>query len=329
MSLKQLSADGRYAACASALKQARTNWNAFTASKTNRTLLTLAGCAVASGIGTYLYARSEAKRFRLETIRIKTTAPRRNGSELTLLRILHISDSHLSAPEKSKVEFLKRVTDADYDLVLITGDIYENYSGVQYTQDILSRQPRLGAYAVLGNHDYFDYKIFNKTFGRLHRRFRHPAQRRDVDPMIEALTEAGITVLRNSSVTMPEEKLHLIGLDYPGTTQEHLINLANEVPSDFLKLAILHLPRRLHQLPTAGIDVAFAGHTHGGQIRLPGFGALITDSELARHEASGVVQRGDTMIHVSRGLSADPRTNFRLFCPPAVTVVEIEHYPRG
>src|SRR5581483_11333134 len=100
------------------------------------------------------------------------------------LKILHISDLHLCYPESKKIDFLQRVTDEPYDLVFLTGDVFENFSGLAYANAILSRPPRLGAYAVLGNHDYYNYTMLNKTAGRIWRKYRQPRSRRDVTPMI-------------------------------------------------------------------------------------------------------------------------------------------------
>lgn len=283
-----------------------------------RSLFAAAGGAVLGGAALYLYAsRVEARSYRLERMRIST-------GKGVKLRVLHLSDLHLAFPESHKIEFLERITDDDFDLIVFTGDIFENYTGTQYAKHLVTRRPRLGTYAVLGNHDYYAYTWFHKTVGRMNRTFRHPKQKRDVMPMIHALQESGITVLRNSSKLFAGDRFALIGIDYPGITPEELKALVGQADSDWLVAAILHLPRRLHQLPAAGVDVAFAGHTHGGQIRVPGVGALITDSELHRREASGLVVRDQTQIHVSRGLGADPKTNFRLFCPPAATIVEID-----
>lgn len=282
------------------------------------TLLGAAGGALLGGAALYLYAsRVEARNYRLERVRVST-------KKRVPLRILHLSDLHLSHPESHKIEFIERITDDEYDMIVFTGDIFEDYSGTKYAKHLITRRPRLGTYAVLGNHDYYAYTWFNKTVGRINRTFRHPRKKRDVMPMIGALQESGITVLRNSSKLFHGDRVCLVGIDYPGITPEELRALTAQAPSDWLIMSLLHLPRRLHQLPQAGVDVAFAGHTHGGQVRVPGLGALITDSELHRREASGLVQRDNTLIHVSRGLGADPKTNFRLFCPPHATVVEIE-----
>jgi predicted MPP superfamily phosphohydrolase len=192
---------------------------------------------------------------------------------------------------------------------------------------LLSRQPRLGAYAVLGNHDYYDYSLVNKTVGRLFKSLRQPEVRKDVTAHRRALEAGGFKVLINESISLVDQNIFIVGVDYPGIGDDHLAALMDQAPADkgLLKLALFHLPWRLDQLASAGFDMAFGGHTHGGQIRLPGFGAIITDSELHRREASGLLRRGKTLFHISRGLGADPRSDIRLFCPPAATVVELTH----
>lgn len=298
-----------------------------------KTLPILAGSFFLTGLGVYLYAsRVEARNYKLETVRVTTygdgppEGTTVNAEAKKIFRILHLSDTHLSEPESHKLRFLEEVTDGDFDLVVLTGDVFENYTGLKYAASLLSRKPKLGAYAVLGNHDYYNYNYLNKIIGRIDRRFRHPMEYRDVKPMINALQRNGWDVLLNEARTH-SEGVHVVGVDYPGIAPAHLANLVSQAPEGFLKLALFHMPRDLHHFVDAGVDFAVGGHTHGGQVRLPGVGAIITDSELSRHEASGIVLRGDTTFHISRGLSADPRSNFRLFCPPAATVLEVVHKP--
>lgn len=287
-----------------------------------------AGSAVLAGAGTLFYAnRIEARRYRLETVSLtiggEDTADGAQSDGRRTLRILHLSDLHLCHPESDKIEFLEKVTNEEYDLVFLTGDIFENFTGLSYAHSLLTSKPRLGAYAVLGNHDYFNYTMFNKTVGRIYRPFRVPRDRRNVGPMIKALEKGGFHVLRNSSASLGAAGIHIVGIDYPTIDMNKLRELAGEAGDDDLLLVLFHLPVHLDRISAVGAHLAFGGHTHGGQIRLPGVGAIITDSELPRHEASGLFRRGKTIFHISRGLGADPRTNIRLFCPPAATVLEV------
>lgn len=308
-------------------------------------LLASAASIAAAGLGTYLYASLvEARRYRLDAVRVNTGDPAigsgeepssiegkafaggAEDGEALRLRILHLSDLHLCFPESHKIDFLKRATDANFDLIVITGDIFENYSGICYADKIISRAPRLGTFAVLGNHDYYDYNMLHRTIGRFFRKWRSPKAFRDVTPMVEALEKAGINVLRNSAQNFSADKIKILGLDYPGgIRKDRLSELLADTPDDHLVLALMHVPERLDLLSQAGVDLAFGGHTHGGQVRIPFFGPLITNSELPRHEASGLIWRGATAIHVSRGVGADPRSNFRLFCPPHGSIIEVCH----
>lgn len=301
-----------------------------------KTLGLVTGGLALTGLGVYLYAsRIESRRFRLETVEVATPGgarqpvePKKNGDArphfTRNLKILHISDLHLHAPEREKVQFLRRCYEHEYDMVVLTGDIFENYSGIRYAQDLLARPPRLGAFAVLGNHDYYHYSWFSKVAGRIHPKYR-PKVRRDVLPMIDALQETGFVVLQNEAHALDDFGIYVVGVDYPGIKESELRNLVSRAPAGHFVLALFHLPINLEAFARAGVHLAVGGHTHGGQIRLPGLGALITDSELGRKEASGLTWRGNTAIHVSRGLGADPRTNFRLFCPPAATVLDVTH----
>lgn len=284
-------------------------------------LVGMGASALLAGLAAGVYAACvEPRRYRLETLTVTATGACRPAAPL---KVLHISDLHLCYPESHKIEFLKRITDDDYDLIALTGDVIENFSGLPYIPSILSRRPRLGAYAVLGNHDYHCYNMLHKTVGRVFRRFRHPRQRRDVQPLIEALTQAGFTVLRNSAVRHGDDRLHVLGVDYPTLHPELLQDLVAQAGEGDYIVALFHMPIYLDNIARSGAHLALGGHTHGGQIRLPGLGAVITDAELPRKDASGLFKRGTMDFHISRGLGADPRTNIRFNCPPAGTVLHI------
>lgn len=292
----------------------------------SRRLAIAAASGLVAGLATFYYAtRVETRRYRLEKVRLEkkrglTGGAGENGRPF---RIIHLSDLHLKEPESHKIEFLKRITDQPYDLLALTGDIFEDYTGIKYATDIFSRRPAQGAYAVLGNHDYYQYNMMNKTVGRVFRRLRHPLEKRDVIPMVEALESSGVTVLRNDSQTLADLSLHIVGVDYPTAGEDEIGELNERADEDHFKLALIHVPMKLDCYRKLGFDLVLGGHTHGGQIRVPGYGAIITDSELPGTQASGLFFRGSTAFHVSRGIGADPRTNIRFFCPPAATVIEI------
>ena len=159
----------------------------------------------------------ENKRFSLETVDITTgSAKLGDNSDGSARRrhfkILHLSDIHFHGEDYAKAEFLRQITDDDYDIVVLTGDVFEKYSGIKFASTLLTRKPRIGAYAVLGNHDYYDYSMLNKTVGRVVRKWRL-GRRRDVTPMVSALGEVGYTVLQNQSLLVADHELSVVGID--------------------------------------------------------------------------------------------------------------------
>jgi predicted MPP superfamily phosphohydrolase len=316
----------RAAAAVETVQQPR---RSFWSTNGGKVVCVAAGSLAIAGVGALMYAtRVETKRFGIESIDV-TTGDGKQGledaGEARTLKILHLSDLHLMGEDYEKAAFLREVTSQEYDIVVLTGDIFQKYSGIKFAASLLARQPRLGAFAVLGNHDYYQYSMFNKIIGRIVRKFRTPPERRNVTPMVSALREVGFSVLQNQATSCHDHKLHVVGIDWPSIEEDVLLKLVSDVPDDYFSLCLFHLPKNLNSISKAGVDLAVGGHTHGGQVRVPGFGAIITDSELSRHEASGLIWRGKTAFHISRGLGADPRSNIRFFCPPAVTVLNVLH----
>ena len=299
-----------------------------------QTLLSALGVGLGAGLGyaAIQWAREEAFNYEIDFLSIDKVKQCQSTLPTTLdrrrtLKILHISDLHLAAREdQRKISFLEYITDQDYDLTILTGDIFEYDQSVKYAPCLNVRPPRLGAYAVLGNHDYYRYNLSNKILGRMYKPLRHlDDHKRDVSPLVHALEHVGYNVMRNQAVHLNTESLSIIGIDFPDIEDEQLQNLVKDVPVGNLKLALLHMPRKLDRFVDSDVDVVFAGHTHGGQVRVPYLGALITDSELPRANASGLFRRKNTDFHISQGLGSDPKTNFRVFCPPKATVIEIDY----
>jgi predicted MPP superfamily phosphohydrolase len=150
------------------------------------------------------------------------------------------------------------------------------------------------------------------------------------------LQELGIVVLQNEAieVSVGGSSLWLMGpscsrdLVADGTILREL--LANAHPGAFT-LLLYHTPDLMPQASALGVDLYLAGHTHGGQWRLPGFGALLTSSQHWKRYESGHYREGDTHLYVSRGLGLEgfgtPRARF--FCPPEVVEIVLTGMDRG
>ncbi len=150
------------------------------------------------------------------------------------------------------------------------------------------------------------------------------------------LQDLGIVVLQDeaSEVLVGDARLWLMG---PACSRDLvadgqvLRDLLARAPSDAFTMLLYHTPDLMPQASALGIDLYLAGHTHGGQWRLPGFGAFLTSSHYWKRYEAGPYRKGDTLLYVSRGLGMEgfgtPRA--RLFCPPEVVVLGVTRQEQG
>jgi predicted MPP superfamily phosphohydrolase len=219
------------------------------------------------------------------------------------VRVAHISDFHLNhhLPLEYFVESVRRVTAAEPDFIFFTGDFITRAKFAPLIQTVLPlARGRLGVYGVIGNHDRW-------------------ADAADVRAAAEA---AGIRMLDAAPVRIALQggsSVVIAGYEHPwGVPRE-------DAPAFFtggeLALVLTHTPDNIHSLENRGIDAVFAGHYHGGQIRIPGFGALVVPSKYGRQYDHGHFVFGRTHLFVTSGVgSAEPPV--RIWCPPDALVVD-------
>ncbi len=111
-------------------------------------------------------------------------------------------------------------------------------------------------------------------------------------------------------------------LDY-GIDAEGLRIAAEGIRNEELTILLSHSPDLVHEAEKHGIDVILSGHTHGGQIRLPGIGALVSSAKLGRKYTAGRFDFNNTLLYINRGIGT-VALPFRLFCPPEITVIHIQ-----
>lgn len=272
---------------------------------------------VCAGLLVLVYASLiERNWFALRRHRIPCLPP--GSSPMT---ILHLSDLHLRAPQRRKRAFLKSLARVQPDLVIGTGDfIGDAHSNPEAVDAVTSIGARDAALYVLGSNDYYGPKPKNPLryfFKR--RRVIHgkPNPWRD---LVEGLNARGWRLINNTATSI--EGIDIVGLD-----DEHIgradLSVARKRNGDGFRLAVAHSPDVANALADLEYDLIVCGHTHGGQICIPGFGALVTNSDLPRKMASGVHRLGDSWLHVSAGLGTSMYAPFRLACRPEVCVLDL------
>jgi len=235
------------------------------------------------------------------------------------IRILHLSDLHLLPADRAKQRFIQRATDDDYDFVFLTGDIAEEEAAEPLVPGLLSRQPRHGAFAVLGNHDHWRMSFTDHLWEFLGGTSHSRASWNDV-PRMKANYEAEgrWRVLINEHVAVPvnDQKVIVAGIDDPFTGRGDLQATMRGVKQADLLIGLVHVPTDLASLSQRGFHLVLSGHTHGGQVRLPLIGALRTQCDLPPRHAAGLHYVERTAVHVSQGLGAGRLIRARLLCPP-------------
>lgn len=236
------------------------------------------------------------------------------------ITVLHLSDLHYYEGRTDSVSFIHSLALHDFDLIFITGDLIENNSGIPLCIEALKPlRAKYGIYAVLGNHDYYHTEfedITNKT-GSLPK--NHEQKRNDVALLKQELNNINIKVLQNenTSIATDEQKINIVGIDDPYVKQADLQQAFQGVKRDMPCLTLVHSPEIHDEIAELELaDMVFCGHTHGGQIQLPGYGALLTRSNAPKKFVSGLVQEKNTMFYTSNGIGTGPYTRPRFNCLP-------------
>ena len=224
-------------------------------------------------------------------------------------RVLHLSDTHLDAlPELAPVA-ARLVDGLAVDLLALTGDILARRRAAPETavaplcRVLAGVSARDGRLAVLGNHD--------------------PAA------MADALEGAGFTVLLNRSVAISRggERLVVTGLDDVHSVYTAAAQAALDAAEPGFRIALVHSAEMADHAGAAGVALYLCGHTHGGQICLPGGRPLITQLKRCRHGARGLWRDGAMLGYTSRGLGiTGPALRFN--CPSEMTLLTLRRTKR-
>lgn len=305
-----------------------------------RSVAAAGGVATLGAIGTLALGHLESRFPKVRHLRVPV--PARSG--FAGLRVLHISDLHLFSGQDFIIRFLKKVAEEEqFDLVVSTGDNLSDLSGVPLLLDALAPlTSRPGAF-VLGSNDYYlpEPKSWASYLDpRHHEKAGEKAAVTTPDlPWVEVVRDLaglGWIDLTNRSVELDVPSpfgvvpVALSGVDDPHILRDHMpkpVAAWGEEPT--VRLALAHAPYRrvLDEFTNLGADVIFSGHTHGGQIRLPFFGALVNNTDIDIKYSRGLYRwmtaKAQSWLHISAGLGTSRFARVRLFCRPEVSILHL------
>ncbi|GAA5127897.1 metallophosphoesterase [Pseudonocardia adelaidensis] len=283
--------------------------------------------ATTTGAATLAYAAGiERRRWTLRQRTLPVLA-----ANARALRVLHISDLHLTPRQHSKQRWVARLAELEPDLVVNTGDNLAHPRAVPAAIAALGPLLDLPGLFVFGSNDYFGPTPKNparylvKSTRRSH---GEPLPWRDLRA---ALLERGWHDATHARVDLTVNGLDIAaaGVDDPHLGLDRYDRVAGHREAA-LRLGLTHSPepRVLDRFAADGYDLVVAGHTHGGQLRVPGVGALVTNCGLDRSRARGASRWGvHTWLHVSAGLGTSPFAPVRFACPPEATLLTLVPRP--
>jgi uncharacterized protein len=249
------------------------------------------------------------------------------------VRILHVSDLHMTPNQGRKQRWVAALADLQPDLVVNTGDNLAHLKAVPGTLRALQPLLAFPGVFVFGSNDYYAPKPKNLAayLWKSQKRIRGgDLPWRDLRAV---MIEHGWQDLTNtrSSVKVGDRSIALAGVDDPHLKRDRYDSIAGAADSDAdLRLALVHAPepRVLDRFAADGYDLMLCGHTHGGQLRIPGVGAIVTNCGLERSRARGATQWNDrTWLHVSAGLGTSPYAPVRFACPPEASLLTLVPRP--
>jgi uncharacterized protein len=250
------------------------------------------------------------------------------------LRVLHISDAHLTPGRKRLRSWIGSLEDLDPHLVVNTGDSIAHPQSVGYFLDSLGPLLDRPGVFVLGSNDLYGPEAFNPArylLGPSSRRRKKKAPDLPWEKLRDGMSEAGWLDLNNhrGHLTTNGLSIAFAGVHDSHIKRDRYAQVAGRADARAdLRLGVLHSPepRLLDQFAADGYDLLLAGHTHGGQLCLPFYGPLVTNCGIDRKRARGLHRYpagGQTWLHVSAGLGTSPWAPARFACRPEASLLTL------
>ena len=244
------------------------------------------------------------------------------------IRILHFSDLHLTPSRKREIADIKSWAALKPDLVISTGDFLAHRDGVEVALNALNELLDIPGLYVFGSNDYYGPRFKNPlSYLKSDDGERRVGEKLPIEQFDSELKKRGWINLNNSRSSI---KINGITIDVRGTDDAHLElddykKVVGKTSGD-ISIGVTHAPykRVLDAMEQDGLDLIFAGHTHGGQVRMPWFGgskSLTTNCDLPNWRSRGLTKiDNQSYLNVSAGMGYSPFAPFRIFCPSEVSL---------
>jgi predicted MPP superfamily phosphohydrolase len=291
---------------------------------------------LATGVATVAYASLiERTNWTLRRFDVPVLAP---GS--APLTVLQLSDLHMTAGQYGKQEWVAGLADLHPDLVITTGDNLAGMDAVPPTLRALAPLMELPGAFVLASNDYYAPRPKNpfKYFKKDHKRVQ--GDELPWRELRDGMTARGWLDLTNATggLTVDGRRIALAGVDDPHLRLDRYEEVAGAAdPTADLRIGLVHSPepRVLDRFAADGYDLLLSGHTHGGQLRVPFYGALVTNCGIDREHVRWLHRWAEptpahpngTWLHVSAGLGTSPYAPARFACPPEATLLTLTARP--
>jgi predicted MPP superfamily phosphohydrolase len=284
-----------------------------------------AAVGAVAGAAAYLYGTQyEAHAYTLRRFEVPVLAP---GARP--IRLLHVSDLHIIPAQRDKLAWIRDLAGLGPDLVVSTGDMMSSADAVPAVLDALEPLFEYPGCFVPGNNDYFGPKRKNPV------RYFFPHQRRVYGPPLPwpdlagAMSDAGwldLTHVRRT-ISVGGAPVALAGTDDPHLYRVRYARIAGRAdPSAVVRIGVTHSPEPylLAAFARDGYDLVLAGHTHGGQVRIPFGPAIVTNCGIERTRARWLHRWDEHMyFHVCAGLGANPYLPVRIACRPEASLLTL------
>lgn len=297
----------------------------------SRPLLRAVSATAVVGAATLAYGLYEAQKYTLRTASLPLLP---SGS--APIRLLHVSDFHMLPSHSKMVAFLWELADLSPDMVIVTGDNLGHADAVPTVLDALLPLAKTPGAFVFGSNDYFaprlpkPWKYFLEQGNSAPRTVT--AKRLPTDKLRSGFTDFGWKDLNNASseLMVCGTRISLVGVDDPHLGYDDYAKATSERRDGDILIGLTHSPytRVLDAMASDGTTLILSGHTHGGQVCLPGGRALITNCDLPREYASGVhtwhgADNAATVLNISAGLGCAPMAPIRIARPPEASLLTL------